>query len=158
MERSRYLRMRLEVRYDRRVAEAVYAIDNFPDDDLFGVSSESVAWDTSRGGSGFFTETATKANDILCKYHRSATGVGFGNMGGKRGSRARPGELGYGGVQTIYREGRAKFNTTNHPQFANPGLKGAVETFLASVSPRVIQLGTEVSVRGGIHDELQVPQ
>jgi hypothetical protein len=27
------------------------------------------------------------------------------------------------------------FNTINHPQFANPSLKRAVETFLASVSP-----------------------
>jgi hypothetical protein len=83
----------------------------------------------------------------------------------KGGSRAGPSELGYGGVQTVYREEGQTilflsefFNMINHPQFANPGLKGAVEKLLASVSPRVIQLGTEVFVRGGIHDELQVPQ
>jgi hypothetical protein len=73
--------MRLEVGYDRRVGKAIYAIDNFPDDDLFGVSSGSVAWHTSGGGSAFFTETATKANNILCKYPSVGYGVGFGNMG-----------------------------------------------------------------------------
>lgn len=100
------------------------------------------------------------------RHDRSATALALVTWAQRKGgSRAGPSESGYGGVQTVYREEGQTilflsefFNMINHPQFANPGLKGAVETFLASVSPRVIQLGTEVFVLGGIYDELQVPQ
>jgi hypothetical protein len=132
------------------VGEAVYEIDNFPDDDL----RWCIEWiggvkHRLRGGSGFFTETATKVDGILRKYHRSPTGLGFGNVGVVLGPSQANWDMRVTKLFTLKEEQTVQFrsaffNTFNHPQFANPGLKAAVATFgqitLTSVSSRVIQL------------------
>jgi len=108
------------------------------------------------GGTGFFTETSTKANGVLCKIPAIGNGLGFGNMGG--GVVLGPGQANWDmSVSKLFtvKEGQTVqfrsefFNTFNHPQFANPGLNAAVATFgqitLTSVSPRVIQLALKYS-------------
>lgn len=83
----------------------------------------------------------------------------------KGGSRAGPSELGYGGVQTVYREEGQTilflsefFNMINHPQLANPGLKGGRGNVPCIREPPYDSIGHGSVVLGGIHDELQVPQ
>ena len=119
-------------------------------------SMDSRAASGLTGGTGFFTETATQANGILCKIPAIGNGLGFGNMGG--GVVLGPGQANWDmslSNQFAVHEGQTLqfrsefFNTFNHPQFANPALAANQPMFgqitLTSVSPRVIQLALKYS-------------
>ncbi len=108
------------------------------------------------GGTGYFTETSSKANGVLCNPPTIGNGRGFGNMGG--GAVLGPGQANWDmAVAKLFtlREGHTLqfrsefFNTFNHPQFANPGVAANQATFgqivSTSVSPRVIQLALKYS-------------
>jgi hypothetical protein len=108
------------------------------------------------GGTGYFTETSTKANGVLCNPPTIGNGRGFGNMGG--GAVLGPGQVNWdmslSKLFTVH-EGHTFqfrsefFNAFNHPVFANPGAAANQATFgqitSTSVSPRVIQLALKYS-------------
>jgi hypothetical protein len=108
------------------------------------------------GGPGYFTETSTKANGILCNTPTIGNGRGFGNMGG--GALLGPGQVNFDvsltKFFTIHENQRLQFrseffNLFNHAQFANPSVAANQATFgqitSTSVSPRVIQLALKYS-------------
>ena len=108
------------------------------------------------GGTGYFTETSSKANGVLCNPPAIGNGRGFGNMGG--GVALGPGQANWDiSVAKAFtiREGHTLqfrsefFDTFNHPQFANPSVAANQATFgqivSMSVSPRVIQLALKYS-------------
>ncbi len=108
------------------------------------------------GGTGYFTETSSKANGILCATPAIGNGRGFGNMGG--GVVLGPGQnnwdMALAKLFTLHEANtlqfRAEFfNTFNHTQFATPGVVANQATFgqitSTSVSPRVIQLALKYS-------------
>jgi len=108
------------------------------------------------GGTGYFTETSSKANGILCNSPTIGNGRGFGSMGG--GNVLGPIQLNFDASiakNFIIREGKTLqfrsefFNLFNHAQFGNPNLNAAQTTFgqinAMSVSPRVIQMALKFS-------------
>ena len=96
------------------------------------------------GGTGFFTETSTKANGILCATPTIGNGRGFGNMGG--GALLGPGQVNFDvsltKFFTIHENQRVQFrseffNLFNHAQFANPGVAANQATFGQIISTSV---------------------